>query len=110
TIARRKGDSWYIGTLNNSKAKRVEVALDFLPAGTYQAEIYADAADAEQHPNQLEIYTLEVTNSDKITLNLAADGGNAIKLTKYQSAHAPAVTFAVLSDSHIGKPGNDTSL
>ncbi|WP_257669196.1 glycoside hydrolase family 97 protein [Parapedobacter tibetensis] len=83
TVARRKGNSWYIGTLNNSKAKRVEVSLDFLPPGKYKAEIYADAPDVEQNPNNLEIYTLELTNSDKIILKLAPDGGNAIKLTKF---------------------------
>lgn len=35
-IARRHGDDWYVGAINNSQARDVEIALDFLGKGDYK--------------------------------------------------------------------------
>ena len=32
-IAKRSGDKWFIGVMNNSTGKSIELKLDFLPAG-----------------------------------------------------------------------------
>lgn len=82
TIARRNGTDWYIGTINNTEARQLQLSFDFLPPGTYSAEIYEDTADADQHPNKLSKHVRTVTNSDVITVNLAAGGGHVVRLTK----------------------------
>ena len=79
-IARRSGAEWYVGTINNSNPKKVTVPLKFLPAGTYTAEIYKDGDDAVNKPNILIKETKLVSSTDKLTLNLAAGGGEVIKL------------------------------
>ncbi len=82
TTARRKGATWYIGSLNNSKARAIKVKLDFLPEGNFQAVHYTDAADAAQNPNHLEKGTSLVTKSDVLTINLAAGGGQVLRISK----------------------------
>jgi len=82
TIARRKGQDWFIGTINNTKARSVELSLKFLPAGNYTAEIYSDADDTSEDPNHLSTIVQTVSNADTITLQLAAGGGQAMRLVK----------------------------
>ena len=82
TIARRKGQDWFIGTINNTKAKLLHLPLKFLPPGNYLAEIYGDTNDDEENPNNISIKTQMVTNADTIMLNLAVGGGQAMRLVK----------------------------
>jgi alpha-glucosidase len=43
TIARRSGDEWFIGTINNSEPRTLRIPLDFLTEGkNYIAHIYFD--------------------------------------------------------------------
>lgn len=82
TIARRKGTDWYVGSINSTKARTVKVPLDFLPAGNYKAELYSDAADAAQNPDHLTKQIKTVSKADVITVNLAAGGGQVMRLVK----------------------------
>lgn len=82
TIARRKGTDWFIGTINSTKSKSIQISLNFLPEGKYTAEIYSDAADELETPNHLICTFKTVTNADTITLSLAAGGGHAMRLVK----------------------------
>ena len=82
TIARRKGTDWFIGSLTNSTTRDISLKLDFLPEGTYTAEIYADAPDVAQNPNHLTQQTRTVSRTDVLTLKLAAGGGQVMRLRK----------------------------
>ena len=43
TIARRSGEDWFIGTINGSEKRQLEIPLDFLaPGKSYIAHIYSD--------------------------------------------------------------------
>ncbi|MEO6000288.1 MAG: glycoside hydrolase family 97 protein [Chitinophagaceae bacterium] len=80
SIARRKGTDWYIGTITNSTSRTVTLSLDFLPAGTYKADIFKDGPDAVNYPNVVIKEAKEVHSSDKLLLVLPAGGGEAIRL------------------------------
>jgi alpha-glucosidase len=82
SIARRKGEDWYIGTITNGTARSLTLPLGFLPPGNYRAEIYADAADATENPNHLNREERQLNPSDKISINLAGGGGQVIRLQK----------------------------
>jgi alpha-glucosidase len=75
TVARKKDGSWYVGSLNNSKARTLTLNLDFLGKGKFTATIYRDAADVPTHPNHLVTEERIVISEDTIVLPLAADGG-----------------------------------
>lgn len=84
TIARRSGSDWYVGSITDWSPRDVNLPLGFLKAGKYTAEIYRDAADADENPQHVTIEKKTVERSDTLTLHLAAGGGAAIRLTPLQ--------------------------
>lgn len=80
TVARKHGEDWYVGAINNSQARNVEMALDFLGKGNYKVTFYKDAKDTDTNPNHLVKETFTVTARDKILLPLASDGGAALHI------------------------------
>jgi alpha-glucosidase len=79
TIARRHGKEWYLGSLTNWSARELRIPLNFLGTGMYRAEIYEDAADANQNPKHVSIREQSVRSGDTLTLHLADGGGCAIR-------------------------------
>lgn len=82
TIARRKGDEWYIGTISNNTAHSIKTALSFLPAGEYTAEIYSDAQDADKVPDHLVKVVQKVNSQSVINTELVAGGGQVVRVYK----------------------------
>jgi len=80
TIARKKDNEWYVGTINNSKARTIEIPLTFLDKGKYAVTIYKDAPDVDRNPNHLLKETLTLSAGDKIKIELASDGGCAMEI------------------------------
>ena len=81
-IARRKGEDWYVGAMNDWTARSLPIELDFLPAGEFVADIFNDADDAATQPNHLVKTSRVVRNSDVLSAKLAAGGGQAIWLRR----------------------------
>lgn len=79
TVARRSGHDWYLGSITNWTARDISVPLDFLGSGTWTAQIYADASDADQVPKHVSIETKTVSQRDTLKLHLAPGGGCAIR-------------------------------
>lgn len=82
TIARRKGNDWYVGSINSTEARTIKISLGFLPDGKYAAERYTDAPDAENNPNDLKKEIQTVSKTDVITIKLAAGGGQVMRIVK----------------------------
>lgn len=82
TVARRKKNDWYIGTMTNSDARNLKLALNFLPTGKYRAEIFSDAPDANENANHLTKQIKTVDRNTILDLALAPGGGNMIILYK----------------------------
>ena len=78
TVARRSGKDWYVGAITNWDARSVQVRLDFLGAGKYTAEIYADAPDAGTQATHTTFTTQPVDRSTVLDVKMAPGGGNAI--------------------------------
>jgi len=82
TTARRKGDDWYVGTINSSTPRSLKTSLSFLPKGNYTAEIYSDAADADKNPDHLTKVIQKVNNLATLNTNLVAGGGQVVHLRR----------------------------
>jgi alpha-glucosidase len=82
TVARRKGDDWWVGTINCGVGREVKLRLDWLPAGKYEVTIYSDAADAGVNPNHLVRESRKVSGGDSVVLKLAPGGGQVMQLRK----------------------------
>ena len=76
-------DVWYVGGITDENAREVDVKLDFLQPGvTYEATIYADAADAD-YRTKAQAYTITKQNVGADTvlhLRMAPSGGFAVSL------------------------------
>ena len=82
TIARRKNNDWYVGSITNHEERTLRIAFDFLPEGKYEAAIYTDAADANEHPDNLVKQTRVITNKDNILVQLKKGGGEVMRIRK----------------------------
>lgn len=78
TIARRKGDNWFLGSMTNWNPRQFELPMDFLGEGTYTAEIYMDAPDSDRYPKQILMENTTVSKGQTLKIQLAAAGGCAI--------------------------------
>jgi len=82
SIARRKNNDWYIGTITNQSQREINIPLSFLEEGTYIAEIHKDAGDTNENPNHLIIEKRTVNQNQTLSLKVASGGGLAIHLKK----------------------------
>ncbi len=81
TIARRSGRDWFVGTINNSQARRLQVPLTFLTDGKeYEARLYLDD-DTVMTRTKVGIETRRVDSKTILNVPLTAGGGQAIWIT-----------------------------
>ncbi len=80
-IAKKSGNEWFIGVMNNSKGKEIELSLDFISSGEHLCDIWADAKDANVSPKNLKISSQKVKKGDLIKIKLANNGGWVARIT-----------------------------
>jgi len=81
-VARRKGDSWYVGAISNWDARSVTLDLSFLGAGTYQATVFKDGINADRDATDYKKDVVKISSTDKLTIQLAPGGGWAARIEK----------------------------
>ena len=81
----KKNGQWFCGGVTDDNKRTLEVPMNFLePGRTYEATIYADAADADYKENP-QAYTIEkknVTSEDVLSMTMARGGGFAISFVE----------------------------
>lgn len=86
-MARRSGDSWYVGGMSNEEARDVSFFLDFLGEGAYDATLWKDAADADTDPTHLELETIPGLNRNaSLTVQMERGGGFVLVLDQLPSS------------------------
>lgn len=80
TIARRKGNVWYVGSMTNWDNRQVELDLSFLGAGNYRAEIFKDGINAGKVAKDYKKEVIDVPTDRQLEISLASGGGCAIKI------------------------------
>ena len=78
TIARRHGSDWFLGAMTNWDARDLEIPLSFLGAGEFDAQIFADGADADKVPTHVTISKKHMKAGDTLKIHLAPGGGAAV--------------------------------
>jgi alpha-glucosidase len=75
---------WLVGAATNEQARELDVKLDFLPPGEYQATIVQDGEDAHYQKNRetLRVEKRKASPSDTLRLKLAPGGGACVILEK----------------------------
>jgi alpha-glucosidase len=80
TIARRRGNQWFVGSITDEDARELDVPLSFLASGAYEAEIYSDGPKAATEPKDSVVEKRCVNTQTVLKLKLAPGGGSAIRL------------------------------
>src|SRR5260221_4414123 len=81
-LAKRKGDSWYVGAMTNWTGRDVTVDFSFLGSGNYRAEVLRDGRDADSNAESYISETKTVNQHTKLPLHLASGGGAVIRIYK----------------------------
>jgi alpha-glucosidase len=79
-VARRKGDTWFIGAMNNDEEREINISLSFLPGGEKKAVIMQDGLNANKFAEDYKKTEISVTNQSLITFRMAKGGGFAAKI------------------------------
>jgi alpha-glucosidase len=72
--ARRKGETWYLASMNGHVPSQVPIKLSFLGNGTYKADLLNDQKD---NPAGVEVQHRIVNSQDSIRIRMNAGGGFA---------------------------------
>ncbi len=87
-MARRKGDTWFLGAMTNNEARTEEIALSFLPSDTkWLAHIYTDDPEIDT-ATKVKIEKCVVSSNSILKLNLQPKGGAVVRLTPLDNNEA----------------------
>jgi alpha-glucosidase len=70
-MARRSGDSWFVGGMTNEEAREVNLQFGFLDEGRYRATVWKDAGEDDNDPERLEkvVHTVKSADNQRILMN-----------------------------------------
>ncbi len=75
-IARRKGDTWYVGAITNWSKRDMTLDLSgILGPGAWQMEVFKDGLNAEKAARDFKHETVAVPSDGKVSFHMASGGG-----------------------------------
>jgi len=74
-MAKRSGKQWFVGAMNNSTQRVIDIDTSFLPEGKYTLEYWEDAKDANKKPANLNKKTMHLTAGKSLKIKMANGGG-----------------------------------
>lgn len=75
-VARRSGDTWFIGGMTGEKGKTFEIDLDFIK-GNKTLTYWEDGVNVDMNANDVARRTQKVKKGDKLIINMFDGGGYA---------------------------------
>jgi len=82
TVARRKGEKWFVGAMTNWTPRELILDFSFLGPGIYEAVIFKDGINADRDATDYKKEVIKVTSVDKLKIQLAPGGGWVARLEK----------------------------
>jgi alpha-glucosidase len=81
SVARRKGEEWYVGSITNTQARQLPLSFGFLPEDKkYLAYLYEDGGEAVATRTHVAVRTGIVDTNSRLTINLRPGGGQAVRI------------------------------
>jgi alpha-glucosidase len=75
TIARKKGNNWFVGSMTNWEERKLTLKCDFLDQKEYNVEIFQDGLNANLNGIDYKRNLIKVKQGDEITIKMAKGGG-----------------------------------
>lgn len=82
TIARQKGNEWYVGAITNWDARSYDIDLSFLGDGKYEAEVFKDGLNADRVAQDYKKEIVFIPDSRKVQIKMAPGGGFVMRIYK----------------------------
>ena len=80
SIARRRGQDWYIGAMTDWTSRTLDIDFSFLPAGRFQMIAYEDGPNTDRMGHDYKAVVTNIDRSKKLTIKLASGGGWAARI------------------------------
>ena len=74
-VARRSGDTWFLGAITNDTARELTVPLDILGTGRYEAATFLDGSVSKEEPNAIRLERRAVRAGESLGVVMACGGG-----------------------------------
>jgi alpha-glucosidase len=81
-LARRKGDTWFVGAMSNWTPRDITLDFSFLAEGMYEAEIFKDGVNADRDATDYKREIVSVSKNTKPAIKLYPGGGWAARIYK----------------------------
>lgn len=74
-LAKRSGEQWFIGAMNNSTKREIRIDTSFLPEGNYELTYWADAKNTSKQPTQVSKKTVCISSGKLLKIKMGSGGG-----------------------------------
>jgi len=81
-VARKNGDKWYVGVMNDQEVRELDIDFSFLEAGSYSIEIFKDGINADRYAGDYKREIKTITKRDILKAVLASGGGWSAIISK----------------------------
>ena len=81
-VARRLGDTWYVGGQTNWDARDIELPLDFLDEGSYFVTLLTDGINAGHNAEDYQFNRQTHGKGDTLSIAMASGGGFVLRIVK----------------------------
>lgn len=84
TMARRNGEKWFVGSMNNSESRELEISLSFLPEGNFRMISFSDNEQTVKNAEIAQQTETVVQKNSTVKINMVPGGGFAAWLEPVQ--------------------------
>ncbi|MGA9405613.1 MAG: glycoside hydrolase family 97 catalytic domain-containing protein, partial [Bacteroidota bacterium] len=81
-VARRKGETWYVGAITNWDARNLALPFSFLGDGAYEATIFKDGINADRDGTDYKKEAVKISSKDTLNIQLSPGGGWVARIEK----------------------------
>jgi alpha-glucosidase len=81
-LARKKGDTWYVGAMSNWNERDLTLDFSFLGDGIFQAVVFNDGINADRDATDYRKEEIKVSRDSKLNIHLAPGGGWTARIEK----------------------------
>lgn len=81
-IARKNGDTWFVGAMTNWTARDLPLDFSFLGDGDYQAVVFKDGINADRDATDYKKEVIKISQDRKLNIHMAPGGGWSARIEK----------------------------
>ncbi len=80
-LARKNGNTWYVGGMTDWTPRELEIDFSFLDPGNYIMEVFQDGINADRNASDYKHLTVEINPDTRYKISMATGGGWVAKIT-----------------------------